>query len=310
MIQDAAFHRIQSTLEYIHNHLDRPLSVESMAEKSCWSRWQFQRVFSHFTGQTVAQYIREIRLSRAAELLLCSRRTQLDIALECGFDSEVSFSRSFRHMFHCTPGQYRRRGKRAGLKTPIVSLPLTGLSSHKPGELSQLNSLEEHRLLQIRVESQPEKQVQGVAGRIQGIFAEQPDFSAKVPQIWQKLSEKLAKKHSLTDRSAMQALGVLDTSSLSSGDTSIDYWACISSDQHESLSLLDSLVIPEQEYAVIPFSGPADLIDNTLQWFICHWLPTSGYRGINRFDLEVYPSGFIADGQHLEMEYWVPVAPE
>ena len=54
------FTRIERVLDYIHAHLDQPLSLEQLAEQSCWSRWQLQRVFLHETGQTVAHYVREL----------------------------------------------------------------------------------------------------------------------------------------------------------------------------------------------------------------------------------------------------------
>lgn len=328
-MQDTAFQRIQRSLSHIHNHLDETLTVESLAEKSCWSRWQFQRVFSHFTGLTVAQYIRELRLSQAAEQLLTSKQKQLDIALACGFDSEVSFSRSFRQMFGCTPGQYRRRGKRAGLKTPMMS-PQWGTALNDSQALSHsvLQNLElsrdlilpkelSHKLLQIRVESQPEMQVLGVTDQIQGIFADKPDFSSKVPEIWRHLQEQLSCRETDLKNHKLQGIGVLDTRALDDGDTFINYWACIDSTgfDHSSIDkadgqqkpLLQQLTIPAQEYAVIPFSGPAHLMDDTLAWFIYHWLPGSGYSGINQFDLEIYPRDFVSDGQYLELEYWVPV---
>lgn len=302
-MQDTAFHRIQRSLNHIHDHLDQTLTVEALAAQSCWSRWQFQRVFNHFTGLSVAQYIRELRLSRAAELLLISKKKQLDIALECGFESEISFSRSFRQMFTCTPGQYRKRGKRTGLKTPLVTPHSPSSDFSLPPELA-------NKLMQIRVESQAEFQVQGLTGRIQGIFSEQPDFAAKVPEIWRNLSACLLNQAELQDvvfsEHSVQGIGVLDTSGLDEGDTGINYWACVSSTGGE-VPALQQLTIPAQEYAVIPFSGPAHLLDDTLEWFICHWLPESGYSGLNRFDLEMYPADFVADGHYLEMEYWIPV---
>lgn len=56
----AHFTRIERVLDYIHGHLDQPLSLEQLAEQSCWSRWQLQRVFLHETGLTAAHYVREL----------------------------------------------------------------------------------------------------------------------------------------------------------------------------------------------------------------------------------------------------------
>ena len=99
----AHFTRIERVLDYIHSHLDEALSLEQLAEQSCWSRWQLQRVFLHETGLTVAHYVRELKLSLAAEALLSGRQRVLDLALSHGFGSEVSFSRAFKQQFGCSP---------------------------------------------------------------------------------------------------------------------------------------------------------------------------------------------------------------
>ncbi len=315
VMSDTAFDRIERVLIYIHEHLDQALTVESLAEKNCWSRWQFQRVFNSYTGQNVAQYIRELRLSRAAEMLLSGPDKQLDIALACGFESEVSFSRSFKQVFACSPGQYRRRGQRTGLKTPIRALSQSSLALNA-AELAVLPAELERRLLQIRVEARPEFQVLGIPGRIKGIFSEQPDFSSKVPALWQTLNNFLH----INSRRPVNGIGVLDTSRSELEGNTIDYWACVQPELMNDLRVLEKgkiqeqelkgLTVPAQEYAVIPFSGPIQLLDKTLQWFIHYWLPSSGYRGLNSFDLEIYQSDFDPEQSDVEMEYWVPVAPD
>ncbi len=164
------FTRIERVLDYIHAHLDQPLSLEQLAEQSCWSRWQLQRVFLHETGQTVAHYVRELKLSLAAEALLSSRQRVLDLALNHGFGSEVSFSRAFKQHFGCSPLAYRKRGLRLGLRTPLVRVPMPLASPP--------------RLVQVRVESRPGFTLHGVRGEIRGLFAKAPDFQQTVPAIW------------------------------------------------------------------------------------------------------------------------------
>ena len=133
--------RIERVLDYIHANLDQPLSLEALARQSCWSRWQLQRVFLHETGQTVAHYVRELKLSMAAEALLSTRLRVLDVALDHGFGSEVSFSRAFKQQFGCSPLAYRKRGLRLGLRTPLVRAAVPRSASPN--------------LVQVRIESLP-----------------------------------------------------------------------------------------------------------------------------------------------------------
>ena len=71
----------------------------------------------------MAHYVRELKLSQAAEALLSGRQRVLDLALCYGFGSEVSFSRAFKQQFGCSPLAYRKRGLRLGLRTPWCGLP-------------------------------------------------------------------------------------------------------------------------------------------------------------------------------------------
>lgn len=294
---ETSLNRIEDALCFIHGHLDESLSVVALAARAGWSRWQFQRVFAAHTGLSVAQYVRELRLSRAAELLLASDQRQLDIALTCGFDSEISFSRSFRQMFGCTPGFYRRRGQWVSMRMPITfdELPLP------PAELTP-------RMLQIRLESRPAFEVVGLCDQVNGLFSSVPDFSTKVPALWQQLLAKGIQP------SASPLIGVLDVSQAMDSGASFPYWAALESDQLTSAKRvgLRSLTVPAQQYAVIPFQGPLAALEKTLEWFIHHWLPASGYRGRYGFDLEIYPPSTGASrlqGAPTRMEYWVPVEP-
>ncbi|GGY78732.1 AraC family transcriptional regulator [Marinobacter zhanjiangensis] len=291
--QQTAQSRIGQVLRFIHSHLDQPLTVASLATLGGWSRWQFQRVFAAHTGSSVAHYIRELRLSQAAELLLCTRDRQLEIALSCGFESDISFSRSFRQYFGCSPGQYRKRGVRCHLRAPI---PVAPLPAPPPGS----NPCQ----TRIRVESRPAFDVIGLSCQIHGIYSPTPDFARRVPDLWRQLRTR----HILPEKAAR--LGVMPVSG-DAGDHSFPYWACLEASAWQNHPQLPRLTVPAQEYAVVPFQGPVTNLEQTLSWFLDEWLPASGYQGCFGFDLEIYPAGphrNIPDG-HITVEYWVPIRP-
>lgn len=296
MIADAAATqtKIEQVLRFIHSHLDQPLTVSSLAALGGWSRWQFQRVFAAHTGSSVAHYVRELRLSRAAERLLCTRERQLDIALASGFESDISFSRSFRQYFGCSPGQYRRRGQRHHLSAPLPVAPL-------PAPPTACNPCR----TRIRVESRPAFEVVGICGQIHGIYSPTPDFAQRVPELWRQL----VTSHALP--ADAPRLGVMDVSS-AAGDHHFPYWACLESRQWPHHPDLPVQTVPAQEYAVIPFQGPVSVLDATLAWFLDEWLPASGYRGCYGFDLEVYCPHTTAPTDQsgtIALEYWVPIQP-
>lgn len=286
--------RLENILRYIHRHLEMPLKVSSLAHQVGWSRWQFQRVFGAQTGLSVAQYVRELRLSRAAETLLTSSSRQLDIALDCGFDSEVSFSRAFKQVFGCTPGEYRRHGVRRGLKTPIR----LGDTPLPPAELNP-------RLLQIRVETRPSMPLVGMSDIIHGLFSPSPNFAERVPALWQRFMNLMPLKNC-----AGPLYGVLEVQRSSNQGQSFPYWAAVPDPGEGPLPEgVEPLIVPAQQYAAIPFHGPIQALDKTLAWFLQHWLPGSGYRALYGVDLEVYQPDFNLNKDDTAMEYWVPIEP-
>ncbi|MCH7373190.1 MULTISPECIES: helix-turn-helix domain-containing protein [Aeromonas] len=281
------FTRIERVLDYIHAHLDEPLSLEQLAEQSCWSRWQLQRVFLHETGLTVAHYVRELKLSQAAEALLSSRQRVLDLALCYGFGSEVSFSRAFKQQFGCSPLAYRKRGQRLGLSMPLVRAQTPQACAPK--------------WVQVRVESRAGFVLHGIKGEIRGLFANEPDFHQTVPAIWR------AAQAAGGLPSTGELLGVVD---VSAAGAALPYWAGVAATEDAILPAgFARLTIPSQEYAVLSHVGPIQQLAETLNWFILHWLPGSCYRGLDGFELERYGPHFNGQQADARMEYWLPVAP-
>lgn len=302
-VNQAHFTRIEKVLEYIHQHLFLALSLDDIAQKSCWSRWQLQRVFVTETGVSVAQYIREIKLSRAAEVLLDAHSERvLDIALSLGFNSEISFSRSFKQFFGCSPRDYRKRGIRTGLRQPITSS-----LNDKLGAKLLANT---PHFTQIRIEHKNAFSLLGHRGEISGLFSSQPDFQKSVPQIWREF-ERL--RSSLPGREHRRnpplRYGVIDT--LTVHVDRLTYWAAeeVSStlDNNHVGNMLSFISIPTQEYAVLPHRGPIEGLQPKLEWFFTCWLPQSGYSGVDGFELEIYSENYQASSQEAYMEYWLPI---
>jgi AraC-like DNA-binding protein len=87
---------------------DGPRGVQAMARTACFSRRQFHRLTVQVMGETPAAHQRRVRLDRAAWLLLTTRATVLDLALETGWESHEVFTRAFHARFQVTPSAFRR----------------------------------------------------------------------------------------------------------------------------------------------------------------------------------------------------------
>jgi AraC-like DNA-binding protein len=98
---------LKKAMNLIEEHLsDEHYSVEQLSADLCMSRMTFYRKIQSATGQKPTEFIRTIRLRRAAELLHEGRLTVSEICYATGFSSVSYFSRCFRTMFGISPTQF------------------------------------------------------------------------------------------------------------------------------------------------------------------------------------------------------------
>jgi AraC family transcriptional regulator len=100
--------RIQRSVEYIDGHLAETLDLEKVASESGYSLSHFYKVFPAITGFSIKEFVRNKRLAVAARRLVTTPNRILDIALDCGFESQEVFTRAFQTLYGLTPGNYRR----------------------------------------------------------------------------------------------------------------------------------------------------------------------------------------------------------
>jgi len=84
------------------------LSLQALANESGYSRVHFVRMFRAATGYSPHNYLLNVRLERARELLKNPSLSLIDIALDCGFSSHSHMSRLFHKSVGVTPSTYRR----------------------------------------------------------------------------------------------------------------------------------------------------------------------------------------------------------
>ncbi|MDU6411402.1 MAG: helix-turn-helix domain-containing protein [Yersiniaceae bacterium] len=98
---------IDELIHWIEEHLDTAPRIETVSQKSGYSKWHLQRKFTALTGMNIATYMRNRRLSKAAIALKTSDDSIIDIATHYSFDSQQTFTRTFKKRFGITPHQYR-----------------------------------------------------------------------------------------------------------------------------------------------------------------------------------------------------------
>lgn len=106
--QQADYLPIRHIQDWILDHLDEPLSVELLAQKSFMSPRNFARVFLRETGVTPAKYIEKLRLESARRRLEESHLSLEEISSECGIGNADALRRLFLRHMKTTPSDYRR----------------------------------------------------------------------------------------------------------------------------------------------------------------------------------------------------------
>ena len=283
--------RVEKVVDYINNNLDKTLTVADLASISCWSRWQLQRVFQEQTNQNIAQYVRQQKLSRAAEHLLAHNTKIADIALEFGFNSEVSFSRAFKQLFGLSPRQYKQQGLLQGIRLPLVMSPDLPLEQ----SASQI----------VRIETREESQFWGIHAPIDTLHANDPQFGSQVIEIWHKFTQT---HHQSLEEQATHHYGIIDTIH-ALPNAQVLYWAASNMPINTPGHPLPTLIIPKQTYAIITHIGPVVNYPKTLDWVLNNWLPNSGYQGEEGYELERYPRHYNPQSPDAQMEFWLPIRP-
>ena len=94
-------------LEELKQHPEHWWTVKELAEYCRLSPDQFRRNFQRYTGITPKQYIEDLKLRQAAQLLLASQIPVAEVAARFGYQDPFHFSRRFKLRIGVSPGRYR-----------------------------------------------------------------------------------------------------------------------------------------------------------------------------------------------------------
>ena len=93
---------------WLEQQLDQPLTLEQVAAQAGYSPFHFSRLFTARMGRSVMAHVRGRRLVRGARRLCDEPDLQLvDLAFDCGFESQEAFTRAFKRVFGVSPGRFR-----------------------------------------------------------------------------------------------------------------------------------------------------------------------------------------------------------
>lgn len=99
---------IRPAIEYMNENFSEAVTIEQLAEITHMSKSYFMRRFKETAGVGAIEYLSQLRIKKACEILLKTDKTVVESAFECGFRNLSNFNRQFRKFVGCTPNEYRQ----------------------------------------------------------------------------------------------------------------------------------------------------------------------------------------------------------
>ncbi|WP_150275252.1 helix-turn-helix transcriptional regulator [Paenibacillus tepidiphilus] len=109
-----AYTNIAPILAYINQHYNKINTIEEIAGQFYISKYYLCRIFKEATGLTLIQYLNNIKLQHACNLLVNSKFSILEIGMACGYNSSMYFCKMFKQALTVTPSEFRKNAKDKG----------------------------------------------------------------------------------------------------------------------------------------------------------------------------------------------------
>lgn len=277
---------ISKAIEYIETHITEDLATSDIAKEVCISSFYFQKGFSMLCGFTVAEYIRQRRLTLAGSELVSTDNKIIDIAMKYGYDSPDSFTKAFTRFHGSTPTAVRRDG---AMMKSFASLKIN--ISLKGGYTMDYKIIEKEAFTVLA----------------SGSRFKYDSCKEEIPKFWQEHYE------SGKGNIVCGMYGINIDKSMGNSD---EFEYLIADDYKTGNDIPEGFVtrvIPKHTWAVFSCKGamPKAMIDVNQKIF-SEWLPNckdyeiaEGYNIETYTDINNYPKGNQDENYYSEL--WIPV---
>lgn len=99
--------RVLKVLIHIEKHIDEEMTIESLSRLGCYSPFHFHRIFQAIVGETVHQYVKRLRIEKAAGRLRYTDIPVTEIAMDTSYDTPSAFTKAFKQFMGESPKNYR-----------------------------------------------------------------------------------------------------------------------------------------------------------------------------------------------------------
>jgi len=308
--------RINRVIDHIEANLGRELGLEELARVACFSPYHFHRIFRALVGEPLSQFVRRIRLERAAgQLASQPHKPVTDIAIDLGFSGSAAFSRAFKDWFGTSASRWREsalRSARSKERKP-KSKPGQADRKRRKDETSssvyhdgaihrqRRTNMNDKLRFDVEVKDLPELTVAYV--RHIGPFHGVKDAFGKL-MAW-------AGPRGLLRFPETKALAVYHDNPDITDEAKLRSSACITVPAGTPVSgEVGTMTIPGGRFAVARFEVADGEFGEAWNAFYGRWLPESGFQPDDRMCYEVYLNDFRQHPQRKHIiDICMPVKP-
>lgn len=288
--------KMNSVIEYIEKNLDNEISLNKIAEISCYSVTTFQRMFSIICDMSLSSYIRHRRLTLAAFELQNSNIKIVDLAAKYNYESPEAFTRAFHSLHGVSPSVARQMG------TSLKAYPRISFHLSLKGDVA----------MDYRIEQKEGFEIYGIE-RI--ISTENESNWKEIPDFWMEIVsngmlDKLIQSTNVPiPEEGLNLINAIDCYRTTRNDT-IPYMVFALKTDKSDVEGYTVVNIPSATWAV--FKSELHTVEETskaltglIKRIYTDWLPTANYTKVENYELELTYK--CKDKYYSEI--WVPVMP-
>ena len=262
--------RLTLVVDYIHEHFDGDLDVNTLAEVAMMSPYHFHRIYRQLAQETVNGTVRRLRLQRSAAELIRSNMSLTDIAKMVSYKSLEAYSRAFTKQFGESPSEYRQTKR--DQQSAIKNQPFIAMLATEEKVYEDMFTIEIMNLEPIDVAA----------------YLHKGDYM-RIGAVFEKLFMYGVSQGLATDNTRSFGLYYDDPGSVD--QTELRSKACATIPDGVVLTGDDApekLTIPGGRYATLLFKGSYAELEKPYNWLFGEWLPKSGYEAANFPPIEEY----------------------
>ncbi|ENJ9655498.1 AraC family transcriptional regulator [Clostridium botulinum] len=282
---------LEKAIMYIEKNLDEDLKTEDVAKSIGYSYYHFTRLFEGLLGETIGNYIRKRRITKAAQDLIYTDKKIIDIALDFQFKSPEAFARAFKKIYDTSPTEYRKN------RIDVLK------GNKKYIDNERLKHILNNITIQPVIKVIPEVKVIGIKGKT-------TLKNNLLPALWNAFNKSSSKIINKAEPLKYYGICENDRPNNQFGEN-VTYSEIVGIEVTSFDYIPEGMiakVIPQGKYVVFTHKGSIYKLQETYEYIWGTWIPFSKVEIDMRDDFELYDGGFKGANNHLsEIDIYIPI---